>query len=442
MKQLIVLVTCSTLAAGFGFSKTGIPPHHHAASETQKVKRYLVTDYGARGDSSTLNTKAIQSAIDKCAAAGGGVVVIPKGIFRSGSLFLKKGVNLELREGAVLKGSTDINDYPKINTRIEGHFEMWRAALINADGTDHLRITGTGTLDGSGAPFWKQFWDARAKDNKTKNLDVERPRLMLVQNAKDVQISGIHFLNSGFWNLHIYKCSNVVVKNCSFIAPAVSKPDNHAPSSDGIDVDSSRDVLIAGCFFSVGDDCIALKGTKGPFAAKDESSPPVERVTITDCIVEKGGGIVTCGSEATIVKDVVVKNCITRGPTVLRLKLRPDTPQHYENILLENITLENGGIIFKVSPWSQYFDLMGQEPPSSVVRNVRIKNIHGNAQSWGELFGHAKAAISDISVTDASLQLSDPGLKLGNVQGLTSSNVTVNGQSVNLAAFKQNVAIK
>ncbi|SHM80722.1 Polygalacturonase [Chitinophaga jiangningensis] len=440
MKQLIVLFTCAALTTDYGFSPAALPLH--PTTETQKVKRYLITNYGAVGDSTTLNTRAIQSAIDKCAASGGGMVVIPKGIFRSGSLFLKKGVNLEIQEGAVLKGSTDINDYPKINTRIEGHFEMWRAALINADGTDHLRITGTGTLDGSGAPFWKRFWDERARDGKTKNLDVERPRLMLVQNAKDVQISGIHFLNAGFWNLHIYKCSKVVVKNCSFIAPAVSKPDNHAPSSDGIDVDSSQDVLIAGCFFSVGDDCIALKGSKGPFALKDLSSPPVERITITDCIVEKGGGLVTCGSEATIVRDVVVKNSITRGPTVLRLKLRPDTPQQYENILLENITVENGGAIFKVSPWSQYFDLMGQEPPASTVRNVQIKNIHGNAQTWGELFGHARATITDIRVSDAKLQLAEPGLKLGNVEGLRSENVIVNGQQLQLAAFKQNVAIK
>src|SRR6185369_385003 len=112
------------------------------------------------------------------------------------------GVNLDLLAGAVLKGSTNINDYPTVNTRIEGHFQPWRAALLNGDKVNHLRITGPGTLDGSGAPFWREFYQRFRADRKTTNLDVERPRLTFIQNSEDVQISDVTFTNSGFWNLH------------------------------------------------------------------------------------------------------------------------------------------------------------------------------------------------------------------------------------------------
>lgn len=401
-----------------------------ARARFRPEKRYNIAERGAVNDGRTVNTKAIQAVIDACAQNGGGTVVVPKGIFVSGALFLKRGVNLELQTGGVLKGSTNINDYPKILTRIEGHFEPWRAALINADSVDHLRITGAGTLDGSGQPFWREFYRRRDADPKTTNLNVERPRLTLIQHSKDVLISGITFLNSGFWNLHLYRCQYVTVEHCRFQAPAVSKPDNHAPSSDGIDVDSSQHVAIRYCSFSVGDDCIALKGSKGPFALQDKDSPPVEHIRISDCVFEAGGGIVTFGSEATIVRDVVIKRCTTRGPTVLRLKLRPDTPQQYENLSMSDIRLENGGVIFKVSPWTQYFDLKGQKPPKALVRHIKLSDVRGAASSLGEITGHEQTQIRDIRFENVDIQLKSPDFKVGKVLDLKFRNVKVNGKLI------------
>lgn len=395
-----------------------------ALSDT--AKHFNIIAFGAIGDSKTLNTTYIQAAIDACAKKGGGTVVIPQGEFLSGSVFLKPGVNLQIQEGGVLKGSTDINDYPKMMTRIEGHFEEWPAALLNGDHIDHLRITGPGTLDGSGEPFWKEFYQKRDIDKKTTNLGVPRPRLTLLQNCNDVVISGINYKNSGFWNLHLYKCRNLTVENCRFTALSGTKP-NNAPSSDGIDVDCCQDVTISKCFFSVGDDCIALKGTKGPFALQDKDSPPVERIHILDCIFEAGGGIVTCGSEATIVRNVNVERCITRKPTVLRLKLRPDTPQQYENISLKDITMENGGVIFNIAPWSQYFDLKGQLPPKSSVRNISISNIKGTGSSLGKIIGNPDTDFGEIILKDASVQLKNSVLEMGELKGLKFENVVVNG---------------
>ncbi|HSY19567.1 MAG TPA: glycosyl hydrolase family 28 protein [Candidatus Acidoferrales bacterium] len=384
-------------------------------------KKVDVSERNAVGDGKTLNTVAIQAVIDQCANQGGGTVVIPQGEFLSGALFLKPGVNLDLLAGAVLKGSTNINDYPKVNTRIEGHFQPWRAALLNGDQVDHLRITGPGMLDGSGAPFWHEFYQRFRADRKTTNLDVERPRLAFIQNSADVQVSGVTFTNSGFWNLHLYRCRNATVTGCRFIALGP------APSTDGIDVDSSQDITISHCFFQVGDDDIALKGSKGPFAMQDKDSPPVERIHILDSIFVTGGGIATAGSEATIVRDVDVERCTTRGPTVLRLKLRPDTAQQYENIHLHDITMEGAGVIFNVSPWRQYFDLQGQPPPKSLVRNITISDVHGSGGSFGKIIGNPNTDISDIAVKNVDVKLKDTKFDAGAVKSLKFDNVLVNG---------------
>jgi len=171
-----------------------------AMMQPRQPNRLSITDVGAVGDGQTLNTTQIQAAIDQLAVKGGGTLEIPHGVFLSGAIFLKPGVNLYLEEGAVLRGSTEVKDYPKMMTRIEGHSEEWLPAFINADKVDHLRISGSGVLDGSGAPFWKEFWDRRKGTNLT-NLGVPRPRPMFIQNSKDVRIGGISFTNSAFWNL-------------------------------------------------------------------------------------------------------------------------------------------------------------------------------------------------------------------------------------------------
>ena len=120
------------------------------AADAKTPQRFVISDFGAVADGKTVNTKAIQSAIDKCAAAGGGVVVVPKGIFLSGAIFLKQGANLCVEQDGVLKGTTNIDDYPQIQTRWEGVEEQWTSAFVNAEGLSNLELSGKGTIDGSG----------------------------------------------------------------------------------------------------------------------------------------------------------------------------------------------------------------------------------------------------------------------------------------------------
>lgn len=400
----------------------------HAEAPAQAV----ITGFGAVADGSTVNTKAIQAAIDHLAARHGGTVVVPRGVFVSGALFLKPKVDLHLQAGAVLRCSTDLSNFPVQRTRIEGHFEeKFNPALINAKNCDGLRITGEGTLDGAGRPIWDTFWKLRnaAPDpHNFPNLGVPRARLALIESSHDVKIEGITFKDSQFWNLHLYNCDGVAVRNTRFVVPDDYK---QAPSTDGIDLDSSRNVTIDGCFFSVTDDCIAAKGSKGPHAMEDRDSPPVEHIRVRNCVYKRGGGVFTIGSEATLVRDVVVEDCkIIGNVRIATLKLRPDTPQHYEDITFRNITSEStAGPILSVQPWSQYFNLQGQTPPKSVVRNVSLIGIKGRFSAFGTIRPNpGQTEISDVLLKDFDVQLQQDKLAVSGVTDLKFENVIVNGK--------------
>lgn len=394
----------------------------------QAAEVFRITDYGAVADGKTLNTAAIQKTID-AAAEKGGVVSIPKGTFLSGSIFLKPGVELVIEKDAVLLGSTRIEDYPKRETRIEGHFTPWRMALVNAANMDKVRIGGEGTINGNGLPFWVKFWQRRKENPKCTNLEVERPRLMFIDRCKDVRVENLRFRDSGFWNLHLYRCSDVTVEGLDIHAPTKGKVPG--PSTDGIDVDSSRRVTIRRCRISVNDDNIALKGSKGPLADRDADSPPVEHILVEDCEFGDGNGMITCGSEATVVRDVVVRDCrITGNATALTLKLRPDTPQRYERILIENIRLSGSGRLLNVAPWMQFFDLKGHAPPKRAVSDITLRGISGSFGSLGTLRGNPGDSLTNISLEDIDLRLSETGLARGKGVDLRMRGVRVNGREL------------
>jgi polygalacturonase len=383
----------------------------------QRSKHYLITDYGAVGDGVKLNTEIIQTTINAAALAGGGVVEIPAGKFLSGSIFLRKNVGLYLDDGAVLLGSQNIADYPRQMTRIEGHFTEWPMALINVQSLDHVQISGPGQLNGNGAPYWAAFRAARG----AANLDVPRPRLMFVDRCTDVHIDGISFQDSGFWNLHLYHCSDVHIEGVHIDAPS-------SPSTDGMDIDSCQNVTISQCHISDGDDDIAIKGSKGPFADKDTDSPPDENILIENCEFGNGNGVLTCGSEATIVRNVLVHNCTIVGrANLLTLKLRPDTPQHYSNITIDGITATGAGRFLNVAPWTQYFDLQGQPFPVRAIDHIIIRNVTGSFSSIGSLLGTVGDSISDISFENINLRVPNTNLTLGPTTNVTLKNFAVNG---------------
>jgi polygalacturonase len=406
-----------------------------AAAAKGASREVSIADFGALADDATVNTKAIQAAIDHLSASGGGAVVVPQGVFVSGALFFKPKVNLRLQKGAVLKCSTDVAaDFPAQRTRIEGHFEnKFNPALINATGCDGFHISGEGTLDGAGRPIWDLFWKLRAASPDPRNfpnIGIPRARMALIESSRGVTVEGITFKDSQFWNLHLYNCDGVLVRQTRFQVPDDYR---QAPSTDGIDVDSCRNVTADGCYFSVTDDCIALKGSKGPNALQDKDSPPVEHIRVRNCIYKRGGGVLTLGSEATIVRDVAVENCKVIGEVgVATVKLRPDTPQLYEDISFHNITIDNSrAAIVSIRPWSQYANLQGEAPPKSVVHNFSMVGVKGRSGAFGTIRPNpGQTTISDILFKDFDVTLQRDKLDVSGVSGLKFEHVVVNGKLV------------
>lgn len=392
------------------------------------ARPYLITDFGAAAGGDLVNTAAIQKAIDAAAARGGGTVVVPAGVFRSGAIFLKQGVALHLAEGAVLKGSENIADYPKQPTRIEGHFEPWRVALVNAQNLTGVRISGPGRLDGSGPGYWRAYWQRRKENPKCTNLEVERPRLIFIDRCTDVRVENTALQDAGFWNLHLYRCRDVLIESVRITLPS-STEELRGPSTDGIDIDSSQNVTVRKCYISTNDDNIALKGSKGPHADQDADSPPVENILVEDTEIGEGNGLITCGSEATVVRNVTARNCVMSGSaTMLTLKLRPDTPQHYERITLDGIKLAGNGRLLNVAPWLQFFDLKGQPPPARLVNDIVLRNITGRYRMLGALSGNAGDVLRDITLENVDVQLTEERFRLGPVENLVLKNVKVNGR--------------
>jgi len=347
---------------------------HRVVSVKELGKQYCITNYGVQNDSTILQTERIQAVIDKAAQEGGGVICIPKGTFLSGSLFFRPRTHLYLEKGATLKGSDDISHFDVIDTRLEGQNLTYFAALVNVIGVDGFTLSGEGKINGNGLRFWKSFWLRRQVNPQCTNLEELRPRLIYIADSKNVQLSGVRLENSPFWTTHLYRCENVKLLNLSIFAPHSPVK---APSSDAIDIDVCKNVLVKGCYMSVNDDAIALKGGKGPWADQDKVNNGSNlNIIIEDCVWGFCHSALTCGSESIHNRNILVRRCrVEHAQRLLWLKMRPDTPQNYEYIQLEDITGSAINFLF-AQPWTQFFDLKDRKDvPYSYSSHVTMRNI-------------------------------------------------------------------
>ena len=359
-----------------------------------KGKVYNILDFGAKSDSTFINTTFIQKAIDACTA--GGTVYIPKGTFLSGALFLKSNMTLHVAEGAVLQGSVDTTDYlPLVKNRFEG-WEMYTyASLINAgtlnrDGSynvRNLRITGGGTIKGGGKKLELACKAARGIRS--------RGRLILLMNSQDVSIDNLTITEPPCWTIHYLYSDNISCHNLSIITKGIH-------NGDGIDPDSSTDSYIFNCTFDTGDDCIAIKSGKNPegyYVGK-----PTTNVRITNCNFIRGHGI-SIGSEMSGgVSGVLVQDCkagaLLHGMQIKGTKDRGGYVQHVtvDNCQLMKITIfsavnyNNDGEAAPVLPTFENFvfknidlsqanvkepviNINGFADPKHKLRNVLFTNI-------------------------------------------------------------------
>ncbi|WP_207513917.1 rhamnogalacturonidase [Longitalea luteola] len=399
-------------------------------------KRYLITAFSVKNDSTVIQTEKIQAVINKAHENGGGVIVIPKGTFLSGSLFFKQGTHLYLEDGARLKGSDDISHFPIVMTRMEGQTLKYFAALVNADGLDGFTISGKGTLDGNGLRYWKAFWLRREFNPKCTNMDEMRPRLVYVSRSKNVQLSGLTCMNSPFWTTHFYKCENVKLLNLHIYSP---KAPVKAPSTDAVDIDGCRNFLIKNCYMSVNDDAVALKGGKGPLADKDENNGSNQNVIIEDCTYGFCHGVLTLGSESIHNRNIILRRIkVQNAERLLWLKMRPDTPQDYEYVLVDGVEGSNIGNFLYIRPWTQFFDLKGEKASrNSYGRNITMRNIKLDCDNFfnvgvSEDRGNVNAFTYKLSnFSFENLQITakkNLTIDTSVIANFTLRNVTVNGE--------------
>ena len=443
MKKILPLMLAFLLAAPTTFAKkkkdidrfpdgTEIPEwfRQNESVDIEKLgKKYVLTDHEIFADG-RLHTEEIQALIDKAAANGGGVIVIPRGTYMTGGLHFKQNTHLYLEDGATLLGSDFIGDYPLGKTRIEGETCTYFGALINADGLDGFTISGKGTIDGNGLRYHKQFWLRRKWNRQCTNKDEQRPRLVYVSNCKNVQIEGVKLQNSAFWTTHIYNSENVKLLNLSIYS--LGTP-NHAkgPSTDAIDLDVVKNVLVKGCYMSVNDDAIAMKGGKGPWAddpTKVEGNGGNYNVIIEDCVYGFCHGCLTLGSESIYNHNLILR-CIKvdHATRLLWLKMRPDTPQRYEYVTVEDITGNVGQFIF-IQPWTQFYDLKDRkDPPMSYSDHITMRN----CQMEVDVFFNVKSQDDQYKLTNFHFENLDIKAKKNAdfnqsyVDGFTVKNVNV-----------------
>ena len=421
-------------------------------SNTRKVnvaelgKQYVITDYGVKNDSTLLQTEAIQAVIDRCSEEGGGVVVIPKGTFLTGSLFFKKGTHLHV--SGRLKGSDRIRDFKLMTTRMEGQTLKYFAAMINADGVDGFTITGDGAkldgslpsesgfssntscIDGNGYLYWEEFRYRRQYNPECTNLEAMRPRLVYISNSKDVTVQDVYLINSPFWTNHLYRCSNVRYLDCFIYAPTKgvvikgSDKQYGAPSSDAIDLDVCHDVLVHGCFMQVNDDAVVIKGGKGTWADQNPDNGPVYNVLVDDCVYGRVHGCLTVGSESIDDWNIVIRNIkFNNADRVLWLKMRPDTPQQYRLISVENVSGTCGSFLV-IRPWTQFYNLGDRKDmPLSHCCDVTIRDIDVESKNFFDVGTSDKYELSNFTFENCKVKDKKGAFDASLINGCKVSNM-------------------
>lgn len=373
-----------------------------------------IRDFGAIGDGTTLNTIAIQAAVDSCNKNGGGRVVIPTGTWLSGTILMKDNVELHLAHGSTLLGSKRHHDYPRQPTPkfrslkdIGGFY-----ALLYAEGVNNIAVTGSGTIDGQGK-YQEPRYGKGDQDG--------RPRNIVFVSCRDIRIEGIRMRNSGMWNQHYLDCDNIIVRGLDVY--------NHANrNNDAIDIDSCRRVTISDCHFDTDDDGITLKST---------GATPTENVTITNCTVSSYCNAIKAGTESSGgFRNITISNCVVT-PSRSKTKSIFGAPAWgisgisliiVDGGIMENVTIDNvvidgpeAPIYIRLANRARKYTEGIAEPEMGKMRNITINNVvarsHGNiGSSITGLPGHYVENIS-----------------LSNIQLFAKGNITGNDFSVKVA---------
>jgi unsaturated rhamnogalacturonyl hydrolase len=403
------LVPMSLLASGWDTDYKSIQQNINAP--TFPDRSFVITKYGASVKATAaINQKVINKTIELCSKSGGGKVVIPAGTWNTGAITLKSGVNLVVEKGATLLFAFQQELYPLVLTRWEG-LDVWNyQPCIYAYKAKNIAITGEGTIDGNGSNDTWWAWTAvprfgykegvtkesvrcGSRDNLQQmsedNVPIDkrkfgmgkglRPQLVNIYSCENILIEGVTMLNSPFWVMHPLLSKNITVRNV--------KVWNEGPNGDGCDPESCEDVLIEGCTFHTGDDCIAIKSGRNGDGRR--CNVPSQNIIVRNCTMQDGHGGVVIGSEISGgCRNVFVENCKMDSPNlerVLRIKTNSCRGGLTENVYMRNV--EVGQCREAVLRINLQYDPgeKAQRGFNPSVRNVYMENVTCQKSKYGVL---------------------------------------------------------
>ncbi|WP_338359389.1 glycoside hydrolase family 28 protein [Yeosuana marina] len=440
MKKIILLIQIMCLPI-VGFS--------------QEDGLYNIKNYGAIGDGTTLCTQAIQTAIDRCNANGGGKVIVPPGNYVTGPLFLESNICFEVFSGATLLFDDDIENCPIVDGRWEGIERKVYASLFTGHDLQNVTITGRGTLNGQGRTWWEAFYktrDIRVQNGITERepdnpigspLKVPRPRMINLYNCSNVLISELTLVNSPSWTIHPVYCENVTIEKISIIQP------HDSPNTDGINPESCKNVRILNCFVDCGDDCITIKSgynEDGRRVAK-----PCENIVISNCTFAHGHSAIGIGSEMSgDVRNITVSNCVFNGTfRGIRIKTGRGRGGVVENYRADNIIMNN--VTTAISIDMYYGNKDTAKLPVTIetpfFKNIRLSNITAvNVKNALIVKGLPEAPVEGLSIVNSNFS-SKNGFQASFIENAEFKNVHVNcekgnpliidkGEGVDIDGFK------
>jgi len=454
-----LLLTSAALAVAPRVFAAGDPWQTVFPSILQRIKpprfpkrTLYLNRFGARPDGRTDCTAAFRAAIDQCSKAGGGKVVVPAGTYLTGAIHLKSNVNLEVSEGATIKFSTNPKDYlPVVFSRWEGVELFNYSPFIYAFEQRNIAITGKGTLDGqsnnehwwpwNGRPQygWKEGMGQQRPDRNAllemaeKGVGVKervfgeghylRPQFIQPYRCQNVLIEGVTILNSPMWEIHPVLCRNVIVQHVNI--------NSHGPNNDGCDPESCSDVLIKGCSFDTGDDCIAIKS--GRNADGRRLNAPTENIIVRDCVMKDGHGGITVGSEISGgVRNLFAEHCRLDSPNLdhaLRVKNNAMRGGLLEDLHFRN--LEVGQVAHAVITIDFNYEEGARGSFTPVVRNYTVDNLRSFRSKYAlDVQGFPSAPIINLRLSKCTFDNVADGNIVRNVKDATVDDVKINGRII------------
>ena len=377
------------------------------------------------GGTSKLITPKLNQAIATLSEQGGGTIIIPKGEWKSGRIELQSNVSLHFENGAVIRFSYNVADYqPAVFTRVESLEVMSLGSCIYANNAENIAITGQGKLIGPyGGEIKERSYLKPIETLVNLNISAEKrihdgsqeewifpPKFISPINCKNVYIEGISLENTAFWNIVPTYCDGVIIRGVTVNSVGI-------PRGDGIDVESSKNVLIEYCTLSTGDDCFTMKSGRG----KDglDVGKPTENVVVRYCLAQKGHGGITCGSEtAGTIRNLYVHDCVFDGTGVgIRFKTRRPRGGGGENLYYDRIrmNLEYTAIKWDMLGTPAYVGELAERLPKRPIneltpfyRNINMSNLLiENSTHFLKIYGIPESPMTNLTMENIDATATD-----------------------------------